>query len=142
AAFTIASNNTVSQIATLDFVEGGHFTGNAPLPNGATSTTPNNDPTREEYAIRATSYVTIPAGTYTIGVNSDDGFQLTIPGVTFSNRIAENYTGLTSAANQLTAGAPRGATDTLGTFTLTSPLVTTVTVDMFEQHGGDSLEVF
>ena len=85
--------------------------------------------------------MTIPAGTYTIGVNSDEGFQLTIPGVTFSNRINENYTGLSSATNQLTYGATRGAADTLGTFTLASPLKTSITVDMFEQTGGDSLEV-
>jgi hypothetical protein len=139
--FTIASDNTVSQVTNINYMPGGHFGNDSGLPDGATVSTGTGDPLREEYAIRASAYVTIPAGTYTIGVNSDDGFQLTIPGVSFSKRTNENYTGSTSSPSQLTYGAPRGATDTLGTFTLTSPLTTTITVDMYEQRGGDSFEV-
>lgn len=139
--FAIASDNSVTQVTNINYMPGGHFGSDANLPNGATTATPTGDPTREEYALRASAFVTIPAGTYTIGVNSDDGFQLTIPGVNFTTRVNENYTGATSAANQLTFGAPRGAADTLGTFTLSSPLTTTINVDMYEQHGGDSFEV-
>jgi hypothetical protein len=142
AGFTIASDNSVSQVANINYMPGGHFGSDNNLPNGATTATSIDDPTRNEYAIRASAYVTIPAGTYTIAVNSDDGFQLTIPGVTFTKRVNESYIGLTSDPNQLTFGGTRGAADTLGTFTLASPLNTTISVDMYEQRGGDSFEVF
>jgi hypothetical protein len=140
--FTIASDNSVTGVTNINYMPGGRFGGDNGLPDGATVNSATSDPLREEYALRATAYVTIPAGTYTIGVNSDDGFQLTIPGVSFTSRQNENYSGATSDTDQLTYGAPRGAADTLGTFTLNSPLTTTITVDMYEQHGGDSFEVF
>ena len=52
---------------------------------GSPTTKPTHRPTKT-YTIRATTLVTIPAGTYTVGVNSADGFQLTIPGIVFTGR--------------------------------------------------------
>jgi hypothetical protein len=142
AGFTVASDNSVTAVNHIDYADGGHFAENNTLPDGGSVASGSASPLREEYAIRASAFVTIPAGTYTIGVNSDDGFQLTIPGVTFTTRLNENYTGLTSTPSQITYGGTRGTSDTLGTFTLTSALATTITADMFEQHGGDDFEVF
>ena len=142
SGFTIASDNTVPSFPTINYMPGGHFANDNNLPDGATTTTSSSDPLRTQYAIRATSYVTIPAGTYTIGVNSDEGFQLTIPGVTFTSRVNENYTGLSSSASQLTYGGTRTSADTLGTFTLSAPLTTSINVDMFEERNADDFEVF
>jgi hypothetical protein len=143
AGFTFASDTTiVSQ--DIDFAgPGGRYANNRNLPNGFGVANASNVPEREQYAMRMTAYVTIPAGTYTVGVNSDDGFQLTIPGVTFTSRVNENYTGGTSGPDQITFGAPRGPADTLGTFTVgAGGLATTMTLDFYEQGGGDSVELF
>jgi hypothetical protein len=95
-------------------------------------------PDREQYAIRATSNITIPVGTWTIAVGSDDGFRVTIPGVTFTSRFNADA----SAANVVQFSAPRGHAQTGGTFTVTgSPLVTTITLDFYEAGGGDSVEL-
>jgi len=140
--FTIASDNTTTPINHIDYVDGGHFSENNKLPNGAGVLDGSAAATRTEYAIRATAQVTIPAGTYTIGVNSNEGFQLTIPGVTFSSRFGEDYTYSTSTPSQLTWSKLRQSADTLGTFTVSSPLATSIQVDMFEQFGPDNFEVF
>ena len=38
-----------------------------------------------DYAIDVRAQVTIPAGTWTVAINADDGGQLTVPGVTFES---------------------------------------------------------
>ena len=146
SGFSIVSNMTTTTPAQfIDYAgPGGNYTNNAVLPNGFGTANANNVPEREQYVIRATApYVRIPAGTYTVGVNSDDGFQLSIPGVTFSNRVNENYAGGSSGPHQITFGAPRGPANTLGTFTVgAGGLTTSITLDFFEQGGGDSVELF
>jgi len=140
--FTVFSDTNATQVPNIDFMEGGHFTVNRDLPNGASVGSGASSALRTEYALRASALVTIPAGTYTIGVNSNEGFQLTIPGVTFSSRLNESYTSSTSNSDQITWGGTRTSGDTLGTFTVASQLNTTINVDMFEQIGADNLEVF
>ncbi len=141
SGFTVTSDLTTT-VDRVDFMNGGRYQLNLPLPSGATAATPDNDPLREGYALRATSYVTIPQGTYTVAVRSDDGFQLTIAGVTFTNRVNENYQGSTSAADQITYGAARGPAETLGTFTVgPGGLTTSVTLDFYENGGGDAVEL-
>jgi len=70
----------------INFGLGGPYGSNLPLPNGATPVGSATVPGREQYALRATSAVNIPAGDWTINVNSDEGFLLKIPGVTFLDR--------------------------------------------------------
>ena len=53
--FTIASDNSVSQVTNINYMPGGHFTGDNGLPDGATTATATSDPLREEYAIRRPS---------------------------------------------------------------------------------------
>jgi hypothetical protein len=142
SGYVIVDDKNVSPVNHIDYLDNGHFTENNPLPNGASVNSGSAAATRTEYALRATAQITIPVGTYTIGVNSNEGFQLTIPGVTFSNRFGEDYTSSTSAADQITYGGLRQSSDTFGTFSVTSPLATTIQVDMFEQFGPDNFEVF
>jgi hypothetical protein len=94
----------------------------------------------EDYALRASAKVTIPAGTYSLAVTSDDGFRLTIPGITFTATSGENGNNGVGT-NSIAYAAPRGNAATVGTFTLASPLTTTITLDGYERGGGDTFEL-
>ncbi|MGE5607782.1 MAG: lamin tail domain-containing protein [Bacillota bacterium] len=111
---------------------GGDFYPDELLPNGLS--------TDEEYVLRATADVVIPAGTWTIAVGSDDGFMLRIPGVTFTNRYNENPGG--SASDTLMFSTPRGHAQTYASFTVPAGgLSTTLTLDFYENGGGDDVEL-
>jgi hypothetical protein len=80
------------------------------------------------FAIQATSTITIPtAGNWTFGVNSDDGFRLTL------NRNGTNYISEFPGL--------RGPADTLTTFNLPAGTYS-ATLVMFERGGGASVELF
>src|SRR5256714_1646976 len=137
--YTVVSN-TSSNYPFVNMAGGGNFSGDYVLPNGETNVDADG---RSYYALRVTANVTIPVGTWTLDVGSDDGFRLRIPGVTFANRINENFTSAPSPspADTLVFGTGRGHGHTSGTITITgAPLVTTVQLDMFEGAGGDDLE--
>jgi hypothetical protein len=147
SGYTVASNTTTTY-TDIDFLDAGRLPANRALPNGAGTSTPINAAQRQHYAVRATSRVFIPQGTYTVGINSDDGFQLTIPGVRFTNRIGENYSigagaiQIASGSNQLTYAGVRSG-ETYGTFTVgPGGLTTDVQLDMFNGTGGNHLEFF
>ncbi len=110
---------------------GGSFADTQPYPNDV-----SND-SMEDFAVRATANVVIPVGTWTIGFGSDDGGQLTIPGVTFDVKSNEE-----GEDNQIRFEGNRGHDWTTGTFTVSGqPLTTTITASMHERGGGDSFEV-
>jgi len=80
---------------------------------------------QDEYVIEATATITIPAaGQYTFGVNSDDGFRLTI--------------GSTVEA----CDCLRGPTDTLQTFTFAAAGDYPLRLVFFEHGGGSEVELF
>jgi hypothetical protein len=132
--WTVESDTTVMK-TIVNMGPGGRFSPDESLPNGASD--------GEQYALRASANVVIPAGTWTIAVNSDDGFRLKIPGVTFTSRVNENYDGAGGvAADTLVFGGQRAAADTLGTFTVPAGgLTTTLQLDFYENHGGDNVEL-
>ncbi|MDB6038465.1 MAG: hypothetical protein JWM99_2306, partial [Verrucomicrobiales bacterium] len=79
----------------------------------------------DDFVIEAVATITIPsAGTWTFGVNSDDGFSLSIG--SFSSSYPD----------------PRGPSDTLATFDFPSPGDYDLRLVMFERGGGSSLELF
>jgi len=131
--------------AIVNLGTGGHYGGEQTLPNGFGAT--GDDvyaPQREQYVLRIAANVVIPAGQWTINVNSDDGFLLRIPGVQFTNRVGEEFSGATqpSPADTLVYGTPRGASDTMGTFTVPDGgLTTTLQLDFYERGGGDCVEL-
>ena len=82
-----------------------------------------------DFIVRATTSITVPtAGTWTFGVNSDDGFRLTLSrdGVDYVSEFA----GL------------RGPQDTLTAFALPAAGEYSATLVMFERGGGASVELF
>ena len=122
---------------------GGRFGSDRVLPNGFGPANPDTVEERQQYALRATTNLVIPAGDWTINVNSDDGFRLRIPGVTFLTRTNENTSGLgASPQDTLVFGPGRGAGDTFATFTVPDGgLRSSLRLDFYEMTGGDSLEL-
>ncbi|MEL6104539.1 MAG: lamin tail domain-containing protein [Planctomycetota bacterium] len=83
----------------------------------------------DHFVIEATATIQVPtAGEWSFGVNSDDGFGLTL------NRDGVEYT--SSFPN------PRGPSDTIETFDLPSAGSYEVRLVMFEAAGGASVELF
>lgn len=150
-AFIIASDVTkgYSVINLGGDVSGkdqGSYTGDDELPNGAPVNN-KNDSRREQYATLTTANIVIPAGTWTINVTSNAGMKLTIPGVSFSTKTGENFSGTTnpSPADTLVYGGNRSfgaaSSNTYGTFTLAAPLATTLTLVQYETNGADGVEL-
>jgi len=101
----------------------GHYPNDNPFP-GTTAGTDEND-----FVVEVTGSVTIPtAGSWTFGVNSDDGFGLDLSGPGGSFRI-EYIT-------------PRGPGDTLGIFNVATAGVHDLRLVFYERGGGSELELF
>ena len=111
---------------------GGSFPTNLPYPNDVA-----ND-SQDDFAVQVVSEVTIPAGTWTIGFGSDDGGQLTIPGVEFLIASEPNDS---FDDDQIRFEGNRGHGWTVGSFELAEPLETTITASFHERGGGDSFEI-
>jgi hypothetical protein len=137
-AYTFASDTTI----TAPYVNFGGPTSfaNPPVlayPNGLLGS--GGDAGREHFVINATAVVTIPVGTWSIDFGSDDGGRLILAGVNFSAKYNDSGG---SAANEVRFENPRGHGHTGGTFTVTgSPLTTTLDLVMYEQGGGDSVDL-
>jgi hypothetical protein len=144
-AFNIVFNGSTDYTTVNLGVAGGNFAGDLPLPNGFGGTGADaGAPQREDYALRATANVFIPAGQWSIDVGSDDGMKLTIPGISFTSRTNENFQGATnpSPANTIVYGGQRGHGHTSGVFTVPAGGInTTLTLDFYERGGGDDLEL-
>jgi hypothetical protein len=132
AGFTIGADVTREQ-PYINHGDSGNLGSPAVLPMFGT-------PDREHYAVRVEASVTIPAGTWTIDVGSDDGFRLTLPGVNFISAYNLNGSDGTGTDN-IAYSAPRAHNHTGGAFTLAAPLVVPLTLDFYERGGGDSVEL-
>ena len=102
---------------------GGHFGGDSAFPGMDFS----ND--YDDYVVLVIGSVVIPTtGEWTFGVNSDDGFGLTV----------------SRGAQVLSASYPdqRGEGDTLRTFTVTQAGVFNLRLVFYERGGGSSMELF
>ena len=141
SGYTVAFDGQAND-SVIDYGDGGNYSVNNTLPNGLGPGT-STQAGREQYAMRMTANVTIPVGTWTFEVNSNAGFLLTIPGVTFTARTGENATNATGTSSSTLVYWPTRSTgDTLGTVTVTgSPLTTTMTLDYFDSTGADYVEM-
>lgn len=128
-AYVVQTDTTVAR-TVINMGPGGSYGGDQILPNGLASD--------DLYAVRSTSTVTIPAGQWTINANSDDGFRLRMPGVTF----ATPNNGDLAAADTFQFAGLRGPANSFVTFTVPAGgLTTTLQLDFFENAGGDSIEL-
>jgi len=97
----------------------GHYGGNSPFPGQAGGVDV------EDFVVEITATVTLPAaGAWTFGVNSDDGFRLTV------------------GSFQISYPNPRGPGDTLGVFNVPAPGDYPLRLVFYERGGGSEVELF
>ena len=114
AAVFSENRNVVNDLNTS---ANGHYASDYPIPGYSTDT--------DDYVIEATGWITIPmAGDWSFGVNSDDGFRLTVG----------SFTTLFDGG--------RGASDTIATFNFATAGEYPIRLVMFERAGGSSVETF
>jgi len=114
---------TTREINFFNTGDQGHFAPDSPFPG----TTMGSDV--DNFVILVTATLIIPAaGPWTFGVNSDDGFGLTLTkgGQVFSMSYPD----------------PRAPADTVATFNITQPGPYTLRLVFYEQGGGSGLEFF
>jgi len=119
---------------TINVADAGSF--------GSTDLLPDGSASAETYVLRATANMVIPAGDWTIAFGRDDGGYIRIgdgfPG--FINEYSTNGDPV-SGDSEIRFEGTGGHNWTWGTFTLASPLSTTLDALMFESGGGDSWEI-
>jgi hypothetical protein len=120
-AFQVSSR--VPSINYMGNGGGGHYNNDLAFP------TQNIGDDFNDFVVRATTSLVIPtAGNWSFGVNSDDGFRLTLSrnGIDYVSEYPW----------------PRGPSDTITTLNLPSAGEYTATLIMYERAGGASLEFF
>ena len=97
----------------------------------------------DDYIIDARAEVEIPAGTWTISFNTDDGGQITMPGANFFGGFRINDPFGKGSADQFWFAGNRGHQATGASFTVPEgeTLTTLLHASMHERGGGDSIEV-
>ncbi|MGA2501636.1 MAG: CotH kinase family protein, partial [Tepidisphaeraceae bacterium] len=137
------TNQTESVLNFMDTGGGGHFYATAAAPDNIADNAFPGMTIGEglsNIVLQATGTLQVSAaqaGYYTFGVNSDDGFMLSLSGANFSN--GAGYT--TCGGTTLEYDGGRGASDTLGTTYLAAgsyPL----SLVYFQGGGGDSMEFY
>jgi MSHA biogenesis protein MshQ len=135
-------NVTESGASTVDRLDFGGdenaFAGTLPYPGIGTI----GDESFSNFLVHTSGTLSLPAGDYTIYVESDDGFSFvmdTLDGdtVTF-NKFGSSTAG---ASNELRYENTTGNSRTGGSFTLTQDSIFELTAIFFERNGSDFLEV-
>ena len=131
-ASTYAATTSVVNFAGVG--AGGHYTSTVDgFPGLKLGTETDN------VVVEADGTITIPAaGNYTFGVNSDDGFSMSIAGATFSNGVNATY----AAGSTMAYDALRGPGDTLATATFPAAGTYNLSLTFYQNGGGSSLELF
>ena len=132
-SWTEAANSTVANF----FNTGGHghYDANEQSFPGLFINQDAND-----YVVHITADLIIPsAGQWTIGANTDDGFRLTISGVTTSS-VTNSSTPV--GGDTISYYNPRGPGDTLGVFDFPAAGKYSLEVVFYERGGGSELELF
>jgi len=123
---TLQEHSVETSADTINYLNtgsGGNFAGDQPFP------TQTIDQDVDQFVVVADGLVTIPtAGAWSFGVNSDDGFKLTL------ERNGQVFT--TSFSD------PRGAADTIQVFNIPEPGQWKLHLEYYEEGGGSELEVF
>ena len=128
-AFNITAETSAVH-SVLNFGYGGNYGLPVPMPNG--------NYLADQFAMRITANVMIPAGNWTMQINSDTGFMLTLPGVSFLTRTGENFTGTpwnatTVPQDTFVHGAVRPGGITTVTFTAPAGgIASRLTLDAFD----------
>ena len=134
--YNVSASGT-SSVDRVDFGGSAHdFSGTLPYPGFADGVDGSH------FLVHASGKLSLPAGDYTIFVESDDGFSFlmdTVSGDSVSfNKFGSSSSG---ASNELRFELPIGNSNTGGSFTLTQDSVFDIATIFFERTGGDYLEI-
>jgi MSHA biogenesis protein MshQ len=132
--YNVAASGT-SEVERIDFGGSEHdFSGTLPYPGTGVS--------GSDFLVHTSGTLTLPAGDYTIFVESDDGFSFameTLSGDTVSfNKFGNSSSG---QSNELRFENPTGNSNTGGSFTLSKNSVFDIAAIFYERGGGDYLEI-
>ena len=134
--YNVSASGT-STVDRIDFGGSEHdFAGTLPYPGFADGVDGSH------FLVHSSGTLSLPAGDYTIFVESDDGFSFvmdTVSGDTVSfNKFGSSTDG---ASNELRFELPTGNSNTGGSFTLTQNSVFDIATIFFERTGDDYLEI-
>jgi MSHA biogenesis protein MshQ len=134
--YNVAASGT-SNINRIDFGGAEHdFNGTLPYP-GASGGVGDTD-----FLVHASGILSLPAGEYTIYVESDDGFSFIMNTLSGDDVSFNKFGGSNSgASNELRFETPTGNSNTGGSFTLTKDSVFDIATVFFQRSGGDFLEI-
>jgi len=127
----------VSQVDRIDFGGSGHdFSGTLSYPGVSAGVS------GEDFLVHTSGTISLLAGSYTIFVESDDGFSFTMDTLSGDTVVFNKFRGSTSgASNELRFENPTGNSNTGGNFTLDEDSVFEIATIFFERGGGDYLEI-
>ena len=134
--YNVSASGT-SSVDRVDFGGSAHdFSGTLSYPGLA------NGVNGSDFLVHASGKLSLPAGDYTIFVESDDGFNFVMDTVS-GDSVSFNKFGSSSsgASNELRFEQPTGNSNTGGSFTLTQDSVFDIATIFFERGGGDYLEI-
>ena len=133
-------NVAASGLSTVDRIDFGgsdhDFTGTLPYPGVGAGVTGS------DFLVHTSGTLNLPAGDYTIFVESDDGFSFIMDTLSGDNVSFNKFGRSTDGANnELRFENPTGNSNTGGSFTLTQDSVFDIAAIFFERGGGDFLEI-
>ena len=125
-----------SEVDRIDF--GGaskDFAGTLPYPGADAGVS------GEHFLVHTSGTLSLPAGDYTIYVESDDGFNFVMDTLKGDTVSFSKFGSQSGASNELRFENPTSNSDTGGSFTLTQDSVFDISAIFFERTGGDYLEI-
>jgi MSHA biogenesis protein MshQ len=126
-----------SNVDRIDFGGSVHdFSGTLPYPGF------NDGVNGSHFLVHTSGTLSLPAGTYTIFVEADDGFSFTMDSLSGDTVSFTKFGSSSSGAtNELRFENPTGNSNTGGYFTLNQDSVFDIAAIFFERDGGDYLEI-
>jgi MSHA biogenesis protein MshQ len=126
-----------SNVGRIDFGGSVHdFSGTLPYPGF------NDGVNGSHFLVHTSGTLSLPAGTYTIFVEADDGFSFTMDSLSGDTVSFTKFGSSSSGAtNELRFENPTGNSNTGGYFTLNQDSVFDIAAIFFERDGGDYLEI-
>jgi hypothetical protein len=94
-----------------------------------------------QFLVSVSAWVTIPPGTWTMFVASDDGRILNMPGIVFNNVVGNTLSDGGQGTGIIGYEAPTGHSNSRGTFSVAIETTVNLYAMFWEHGGGDSFEL-
>ncbi|NQY48257.1 MAG: LamG domain-containing protein, partial [Colwellia sp.] len=134
--YNVAASGT-STVDRVDFGGSSHdFLGTLPYPGVGAGVSGS------DFLVHTSGTISLPAGSYTIYVEADDGFSFIMDTLSGDTVLFNKFGSSTSGeSNELRFENPTGNSNTGGSFTLTEDSIFDIAAIFFERSGGDYLEI-